>query len=121
AGATGVMQIMPATGRWLADVDANIPADYAGNLESARHSIRMGAFYLRRMLRRSDNNIIFALASYNAGPGNCDKWRKRFPNLGMEEFVEAIPFSETRDYVKKVLGNYAAYYSLYPPPPIPGP
>lgn len=118
AGATGVMQIMPATGRWLADVDANIPVEYARNLESARHSIRLGAFYLRRMLRRSDNNIIFALVSYNAGPGNCDKWRKRYPNLGMEEFVEAIPFSETRDYLKKVLGNYAAYYSLYPPPPI---
>ncbi len=121
AGATGVMQIMPATGRWLADVDANIPADYAKNLESARHSIRMGAFYMRRMLRRSGNNLIFALASYNAGPGNCDKWRNRFPNLEMEEFIEAIPFRETRDYVKKVLGNYAAYYSLYPPPETPAP
>lgn len=115
AGATGVMQLMPATAKWLGEVDANIPADHAKHLESARHSIRMGAFYLRRMLRRSDANVIFALASYNAGPGNCDKWRKRFPKLGMEEFVEAIPFEETKQYVRKVLGNYAAYYSLYPP------
>lgn len=71
---------------------------------------------MHRMLSRSGNNKVFALASYNAGPGNCDKWRARFPGYSTEQFIDAIPFSETHDYVKKVLANYAAYHSLYPPP-----
>ena len=67
------------------------------------------------VVERSDGNLVYALASYNAGPGNCDKWRTRLPKADLEVFVEAIPFSETRNYVKLVLGNYAAYHSLYPP------
>lgn len=114
AGATGVMQLMPATARWLAQVDSYIDRSDADNLTNPESSIRMGARYLRRMLDRSDGNIVFALASYNAGPGNCDRWRARFPNHTLEEFVEAIPFRETRHYVKRVLANYAAYHSLYP-------
>ena len=71
--------------------------------------------YMLRMADRSDGHLVYALASYNAGPGNCDKWRRRFPNHSTEAFIQAIPFSETKGYVKKVLGNYAAYHSLYPP------
>lgn len=115
AGASGVMQLMPATADWLAKVDSRILPAHAKNLQNPGNSLRLGAVYLQRMLKRSDNNVIYALASYNAGPGNCDKWRARFPNLAPEAFMEAIPFTETRDYVHKVLANYAAYLSLYPP------
>ena len=66
------------------------------------------------MLDRSDGNVAYALASYNGGPGNCDKWVHQFGKADIETFIESIPFSETRDYVKIVLGNYAAYCSLYP-------
>jgi len=114
AGASGVMQLMPATANWMADVDPNISRSHVGNLESPINSIRLGAYYLKRMLDRSGGNIIYALASYNAGPGNCDRWRKRWPNASPEEFMDNIPFRETNDYVRKVLGNYAAYHSLYP-------
>lgn len=115
AGATGVMQLMPATADWLAKVDSRILPFHAANLERPGNSLQLGAVYLQRMLKRSDGNVIYALASYNAGPGNCDKWRARFPNYSPEAFMEAIPFTETRDYVHKVLANYAAYRSLYPP------
>ena len=116
AGATGVLQLMPATASWLAKADDRIKAEHVTNLKSPVNSIRLGAVYLERMLKRSQNNMVYALASYNAGPGNCDKWRARFPNYSLEKFADAIPFTETNDYVKKVLANYAAYHSLYPAP-----
>ena len=116
AGATGVLQLMPGTANWLVQADSRVTADHAANLNSPINSIHLGGVYMHRMLSRSGNNKVFALASYNAGPGNCDKWRARFPGYSTEQFIDAIPFSETHDYVKKVLANYAAYHSLYPPP-----
>ncbi len=113
AGATGVMQLMPATAQWLAKITSELTAKQAQELTHPLHSLYLGAHYLSRMLKRSDNNLVYALASYNGGPGNCDKWRKRFPTDDMDQFIEAIPFNETRNYVKKVLANYAAYHSLY--------
>ncbi|MBL7648065.1 MAG: transglycosylase SLT domain-containing protein [Candidatus Hydrogenedentes bacterium] len=115
SGASGVMQIMPATAKWMADVDPNIEPVHVANLESPVNSLRLGAWYLHRMVERSNGNLIDAAASYNGGPGNRDKWRAKFRNLDLDAFVEAIPVDETRDYVQKVLGNYAAYRSLYPP------
>ena len=50
----------------------------------------MGATYLSRMIRRSDGNLVYALASYNAGPGNLDKWRRRYSGYELDRFVEAI-------------------------------
>ena len=116
AGATGVLQLMPATASWLAKVDDRVAADHVQNLKSPCNSILLGTVYLQRMMSRSQNNMVYALASYNAGPGNCDKWRAQFKKMTLEEFADAIPFSETNEYVKKVLANYAAYHSLYPAP-----
>lgn len=115
SGASGVMQLMPATAKWLAQVDPNITAKHIENLESPVNSLRLGAWYLHRMVERCNGNLIDAAASYNGGPGNRDKWRAQFRNLDLDGFVDAIPSEETRDYVQKVLGNYAAYRSLYPP------
>lgn len=116
AGATGVMQVMPATAKWMAKVDDNIKPHHVNHLESAVNSIRLGAFYLKRMSDSYGGHLVHATAAYNAGPGNLNKWKKQFGAADLDSFIEAIPFSETKDYVKKVLGNYAAYHSLYPAP-----
>jgi soluble lytic murein transglycosylase-like protein len=110
AGACGVMQVMPGTAKAIAK-NTGLRAD---RLDNPHQSLQLGARYIADMLRISHGNIVYALASYNAGPGNCRKWQKQFAGKDMESFIEAIPFAETRDYVKRVLGNYAAYYSLYP-------
>lgn len=115
AGAQGVMQVMPGTATWVAKVEPNVDAASAKNLEHPATSLRLGTYYLMRMIERCDGNLVYALASYNAGPGNLNKWRKNRSDADLESFVEAIPFAETRQYVKAVLGNYAAYHSLYPP------
>jgi soluble lytic murein transglycosylase len=113
AGAQGVMQLMPPTAQFVARTEANVSPQHAENLHDPASSLRLGSYYLKQMIRRSDGNLVFALASYNAGPGNLDKWKRRFGTNDLERFVESIPFNETRNYVKKVLGNYAAYHSLY--------
>jgi soluble lytic murein transglycosylase len=105
---------MPGTAELLAKGDPEIPRDAADGLEYPLNSLRLGAHYLHHMLDGSQGNIAYALASYNAGPGNCAKWRKQFAKMDLESFIESIPFLETREYVKIVLGNYAAYHSLYP-------
>ncbi|PCJ51267.1 MAG: hypothetical protein COA73_17905 [Candidatus Hydrogenedentota bacterium] len=115
AGASGVMQLMPATATWLANVDGTVPRSAARDLSDPRNSLRLGAAYLRRMMDRSEGNLVYALAAYNAGPGNCDKWRRRFRGMPITEFIEKIPFAETQNYVKRILAHYATYHSLYPP------
>lgn len=113
AGAQGVMQLMPPTAKFVARTEANVSTKHASNLSDPASSLRLGSYYLRQMIKRSDGNLVYALASYNAGPGNLDKWRRRNRTSDTAKFVDAIPFNETRHYVKKVLGNYAAYHSLY--------
>ena len=111
AGAVGLMQVMPATGKWVAE-KINL-AQY--NLENPVDNIQMGTWYLDYTHQEYGNNSLLAVASYNAGPGNVAKWQK---NLGMkdeDEFVEAIPFDETRGYVRQVFGNYWNYLRLYNP------
>ncbi|MBP8130803.1 MAG: transglycosylase SLT domain-containing protein [Candidatus Hydrogenedentes bacterium] len=114
AGATGVMQVMPGTASYVAKIEPSVLPDDVTRLKHPAVSLRIGANYLMRMVERSGGHLMYALASYNAGPGNCAKWKKAFGNYDFDAFVAAIPFTETRDYVKKVLANYAAYRSLYP-------
>ena len=116
AGATGVMQLMPKTAAWLAEKQELITPQHVFNLKSPLNSLMLGAVYLDMMIERSGGNLIYATAAYNGGPGNVDKWLRRFPGYATDEFVEAIPFEETKNYVKRVLGNYAAYHSLYATP-----
>ncbi|MBN2308268.1 MAG: transglycosylase SLT domain-containing protein [Candidatus Hydrogenedentes bacterium] len=116
-GAAGVMQLMPATAAWLAKIEDAIEPAHARDLERPAHSIRLGAYYLMRMLERFDGNVVYALAAYNGGPGNVSKWRRRYRTDDMAAFIDAIPFRETRGFVRNVLGNYAAYRSLYPDAP----
>jgi soluble lytic murein transglycosylase len=64
-------------------------------------------------VKRYQGNIVFALAGYNAGPGRVAQWRKQWPDLSMDEFIERIPLEETRAYVKLVLRNRMLYERLY--------
>jgi len=104
AGAVGLMQLMPGTAAELAGgpVDPQALKDPATN-------VPLGARYLRQLLLRWQGNPLLAVASYNAGPGAVEGWISPQLRLHPELWVEAIPYPETRLYVKKVLGNHWSY------------
>jgi soluble lytic murein transglycosylase len=113
AGATGLMQVMPDTGKWIA---SKIKVDNKTlDLENPNDNIMLGTWYLNYTHERYNNNSMLAIASYNAGPGNVSRWLQTLPNQDPDEFVEAIPFNETRNYVRQVFGNYWNYLRLYNP------
>jgi soluble lytic murein transglycosylase len=109
-GAIGLMQVMPDTGDWIAK-QANIK-NY--DLDNPEDNIKFGTWYLDYTHREYSDNSMLAVASYNAGPGAVAGWLEkgiRDPDV----FVEAIPYSETRGYVKSVFENYWNYLRLYSP------
>ncbi|MGI9180260.1 MAG: transglycosylase SLT domain-containing protein [Longimicrobiaceae bacterium] len=112
-GATGLSQIMPATGRWLAP-QTGVAAFEERLLAVPEVNVRMGARYLADLLRRYDGARDLALAGYNAGPGRADRWRHELGHASdIDGFREKIPFDETRHYVTIVLRNAAVYQQLY--------
>jgi soluble lytic murein transglycosylase len=102
AGAMGLMQIMPATAKWVARQIAVQPFK-VDMLAVPELNIRMGTYYYRRVLTALGHPIL-ATAAYNAGPGRARRWRDERPLEGAI-YAETIPFNETRDYVKKVFAN----------------
>jgi len=114
-GASGLMQIMPATARWTAK---KIGLPYNADLIADRDTnLKLGMAYLKLVLDDFSGSQPLAAAAYNAGPGRPRKWRDG-PVLEPAIWAENIPFSETRDYVKKVISNgsyYAALLSGQPP------
>jgi soluble lytic murein transglycosylase len=112
-GATGLSQIMPATGAWLAP-GAGVSNFDASLLAVPEINLRMGARYLRDQLRRYGGKRDLALAAYNAGPSRADKWRRELGYGGdPDRFRERIPFTETREYVQVVIRNAVIYRRLY--------
>ena len=108
AGAVGLMQLMPATARWVAKQSGR--ADYTpARINDLDVNTQFGAFYFKYWLDRLDGSPALAAAAYNAGPGRAQAWRPAEPLEGAI-WVETIPFNETRDYVKKVLAN-SVYYA----------
>jgi soluble lytic murein transglycosylase len=106
-GASGLMQIMPATARWTAK---KIGLDYKSSMITDRDiNLKLGTAYLKIVLDDFQGSQALAAAAYNAGPGRPRRWRDG-PLLEPAAWAENIPFSETRDYVKKVLSN-SVYYS----------
>lgn len=110
AGALGLMQVMPATGKWIA---AQLKTgDYRpSHLGDVAVNTGFGAYYLRTVLDQMGGSEPMAAASYNAGPGRARAWRADVPLEGAI-YAESIPFNETRDYVKKVLTNAVWYAHL---------
>jgi soluble lytic murein transglycosylase len=111
AGATGLMQVMPDTADWIKD-KADLPTY---NLDDPNSNIELGTWYLDYTHGEYDNHSLFAVASYNAGPGNVADWIGRGNFRDADEFVEKIPFPETQGYVRAVLGGYWNYLRLYNP------
>lgn len=111
AGAKGLMQLMPATARWVAQKIK------LGNFHPARvtemdTNVTLGTHYMKMVLDSLDNHPVLASAAYNAGPGRARKWRAERPLEGAI-YAETIPFAETRDYVKKVMSNAVYYNTLF--------
>ncbi len=114
AGAIGVMQIMPGTGSKVAALSGYFPYHPDGLTDPATN-IYFGIWYLSRLNARYDGQFPLAVGSYNGGPHNIGRWLRSKQGIGLEEFVEEIPFNETRGYVKKVVRNYAMYLAIYDP------
>ena len=102
AGAIGVMQILPETGRRMA---REIRQPYSGRatLTDSARNIRLGTMYLRKMFDRFDENKILATAAYNTGPLNVEAWLPDAEQMDARIWIENIPYNETRAYVRRVL------------------
>ncbi|MEE8443828.1 MAG: lytic transglycosylase domain-containing protein [Alphaproteobacteria bacterium] len=114
AGARGLMQLMPATAKRVArELDA-VGHSTARLTADPRYNLLLGSTYLDGMLERFNGSMIMALAAYNAGPHRVDRWLKEYgdPRGSLDDaidWVESIPFSETRNYVQRVLESLAIY------------
>lgn len=104
-GASGLMQLMPATAKWAAK-KIGLTHFAVNDIET---NVQIGTWYLRYVLDNLSGNAVMATAAYNAGPSRARNWQADRP-LDGTIYAETIPFSETRDYVQKVMAN-AAYYS----------
>jgi hypothetical protein len=111
ANAYGLMQLLHGTAREIArGSDLKVKAK---DLYDPEINIRLGLQYLKTLLDRYDGRLYLALAAYNAGPHRVDQWLQDFPDAGEDEFIEMIPFTETRTYVKNILRNYFFYRYYY--------
>ena len=113
AGATGIFQVMPDTGRDAAKM-LGIGYDAHAWRNDPAYNIRLGAAYVARLVDNYDGNYVMAIAGYNAGPGRIRDWVREYgdPRTGQVDIVdwmERIPFSETRNYVHRVLENLQVY------------
>jgi soluble lytic murein transglycosylase len=115
AGARGLMQLMPGTAKETAQ---KVGVEYSKSrlLTDGAYNALLGSTYLAAQLNRYDGSLVLAAAAYNAGPGNANKWIKangdpRDAAIDPVLWIEQIPVNETRNYVKRVLGNYLVYRS----------
>jgi len=111
-GALGLMQVMPNTGNRMAMM-MNEKDFKPKDLLTPEPAIRIGSRYLQRLMKKFENNMTLVAAGYNAGPHRVKAWLSSFGNLDNDEFVEHIPFLETRNYVKKVSSIIHVYSQLY--------
>lgn len=108
AGAVGLMQLMPATGREVAR-ELRLPFQGLATLIDPDTNIRLGTRYLERMLARFDQHFVLATAAYNAGPTRVQRW---LPDTALpaDAWIELIPFDETRTYVHRVMASKAIFH-----------
>ena len=109
SGAIGLMQLMPETGEWIADhLDEEV-----GDLFEIDKNIKYGVWYLAFLTKEFGGNKVLALAAYNAGHAAVWDWIDDFGWSKDFDDVEAIPYPETRQYVKRVLKNYQKYKQIF--------
>jgi len=114
AGARGLMQIIPKTGQQIA-LQLGLPSFEEKLLFEPEFNLRLGTWYLAQLLQEFSGKLPLALAAYNAGPHVVKEWVSRLKNFREDEFIENIPYSETRNYVIRVLNSFQAYRFLYRP------
>jgi len=115
AGASGLMQLMPQTARYVAK-KIGMLGYVPGQVSDLDTNLTLGTSYLRMILDRLDGNEVLATAAYNAGPARVRVWRAGLPSpVGGAIFAETIPYPETRDYVKRVMSNAIYYHLLFNP------
>ncbi len=117
-GARGLMQLMPGTARDTAG-KLGQPYDLGRLTSDPQYNVTLGSFFFSNLLDSFGGNHVLAVAAYNAGPGNVRKWLAqngdpRMPGVDVIDWIEAIPFSETRGYVQRVLENAVVYDALNP-------
>jgi soluble lytic murein transglycosylase len=110
-GASGLMQIMPATARWTAK-KIGMNGFTPDQVYDSHTNVVLGVNYLNLALESFQNSKPLAAAAYNAGPGRPKRWRELGGTVEGAIWAENVPFNETRDYVKKVLANTTAYAAL---------
>jgi soluble lytic murein transglycosylase len=110
--ARGLMQLLPSTGRQVYQ-RIGLEAFRDDLLFDPQLNVRLGAQYLSQLTDTHGGNLIPALAAYNAGPARVKQWLKELSTADWDEFIERLPFEETRLYVKNVLRNYGVYQRLY--------
>ncbi|WP_458789464.1 lytic transglycosylase domain-containing protein [Adonisia turfae] len=114
AGAIGLMQVLPSTADWIVSQIGENNSDLDTQLKTPSENIKLGTWYLDYTHREYSDNSMFAVASYNAGPGAVADWIAR--GYGDPDvFVDNIPFPETKGYVEAVFGGYWNYLRLYNP------
>ena len=111
ANAIGLMQVLPSTGRRYAR-RLRIPRFNARKLTNPEINVRIGTAYFADMVERY-GGVHLALASYNAGPSAVARWMAERPGIERDEFIDDIPYPETQNYVKKILGTADDYRRLY--------
>ena len=118
AGAIGLMQIMPATGRELAR-QLKISRFRTSMLKLPEVNIRMGTKYIGYLNSRFDGNAMLVSGAYNGGPGRMSRWLETKNIKDIDEFVEKITIRETRLHIKKVINSYDNYVEIYGQPEVP--
>ena len=111
ANAWGLMQVVPATGRRLART-IGIRRFTTATLTNPEINIRLGTLYFSKLVEQFGGTY-YALASYNAGESRVVRWKAERPGLDQDEFIDDIPFPETQNYVKRILGTAEDYRTLY--------
>jgi soluble lytic murein transglycosylase len=110
-GALGLMQLMPATARYVAK-GLGLKKPKQADILEIENNINFGTQYFRTVLNRFDNNISLAAAAYNAGPSNVKRWLPSTKNMPADLWVETVPYKETRNYVQAVLA-YATVFDTF--------
>lgn len=113
AGAVGLMQLMPATARMMS---RTVGGETLLDLTDPQSNILLGSAYLHDMKNYFKGQMPLAIMAYNAGPGNVNKWLRTVGSKELDEFIEDIPLSETRGYVKRVMRSMQVYGFLYNEP-----
>ncbi|MDO8264721.1 MAG: transglycosylase SLT domain-containing protein [Gallionella sp.] len=114
-GAAGLMQIMPATARWVAG-KLGLKSYRNTLIHQLDTNLRLGTYYMKSILSQFEGNPVLASAAYNAGPRRAGEWRGE-QSLEGAIYAETIPFEETREYVKKVMSNTVYYARQFNAPP----